>query len=131
MTDLLIIDDDTDLCYLITQILEPYQLNISSTPSLTEAEQYIRGTKVRTVLLDHHVADGAALDFIATIHQIDQTINVLVTSNSMSRVFEQQALAKGATLFLPKPFNYQQVLELGLLAGDKKKTSEEAESYSS
>src|SRR4051812_45180128 len=63
----LIIDDEIDICYLLSGILKQKKLKTSYVNSLSAAEVALRNDPPSLIFLDNHLPDGFGLDFIGYI----------------------------------------------------------------
>ena len=100
----MIVEDERDLCYLMSFYLNKQNVDTSCSYSIKEAEQNIESYSPTFVLLDNNLPDGLGTDFIPTIksHNPDTKV-VMITAHDHPDV-SADAFNKGADYFLRKPF---------------------------
>lgn len=106
----LIIEDDMDLCFLLTVILKSKNIPSSFVNTISEAKKECHRLNPPVIFLDNHLPDGLGVNFIAYAKaNYPETKIVMITgrSNEMNR---KQALANGAEFFVAKPFNADELL---------------------
>jgi DNA-binding response OmpR family regulator len=108
----LIIDDDADLCALLTLILEEQNFEVEIVHTLGEAEKCLGHYIPSLIFLDHHLPDGYGIDFIPTIKSLDENANIVVITADPSGAMRQRALGEGSTYFLSKPFSTRSVYDV-------------------
>ena len=69
----LIIDDEIDICYLLSGILRAKKLQVSYVNSLTEATLALQTQNPEIIFLDNHLPDGLGVDFIRHIKETHPT----------------------------------------------------------
>lgn len=101
----LIVEDDPDICYLLTGILRQKQLDSSFVNNISDAMHALQKTTPDVVLLDNHLPDGLGVDFISYIKSnFPQTRVILMTAHDTG--FDKTiALNNGADYFIGKPFS--------------------------
>ena len=109
----MIIDDDEDLCQLLTAMLESRKILAMPITSLQEAEECLTYMKPTVVFLDNSFPDGLGINFIRSIHSADQDIKIIMMTADSALWIEQKAKAEGINYFLKKPFN-QKLLDNAL-----------------
>ena len=102
----LIVDDDPDLCHLLGGILRNRNLQVGIASNLNAAEACISEMNPFIIFLDHNLPDGAGIDFIAQIAEMDPDIQVVLMTADSTPGIEVKAFEKGADHFLVKPFTY-------------------------
>jgi DNA-binding NtrC family response regulator len=113
----LIIDDDVDICFLLTLILKNKNIQSVYVNSIAEAKTAFQKYKPEIVFLDNHLPDGVGIEFIPSIKKICPDIKVLMITAHNSDSNKKKAVSNGAEYFIGKPFNMDeisQVLEIVL-----------------
>jgi len=100
----MIIDDDEDLCQLLTVMLETRKILAMPITSLQEAEECLTYMKPTVIFLDNSFPDGLGVNFIRNIHSADQDIKIIMMTADSASWIEQKAKAEGINYFLKKPF---------------------------
>jgi two-component system OmpR family response regulator len=105
MVKALIIDDEIDICYLLSSILKNKDVLPEYVNSLSEATTALAKSIPAIIFLDNHLPDGMGIDFIRYIKKnFPETKIVMITAydNSSDR---NKALQLGADGFIGKPFS--------------------------
>lgn len=106
-TKALIIDDDTDLCMMLTSMVNMLVPQVKSAQTLRQGKQMVAEFKPDVIFLDNNLPDGHGLDAIEDIRQaLPEAFIVFITAMD---AHHDEALAKGADLFLAKPFTYNSI----------------------
>jgi DNA-binding response OmpR family regulator len=107
MGNVLVVDDELDICILLTKQLKKLGFQTSSCQSIQEARIKISTSSFDLYFVDLNLADGSGYDLIETIRDVDQKTKIIVIS-----AFEgerQKILQAGASLFVPKPFTNEMI----------------------
>ena len=107
----LIVDDETDVCYLLSSILQYKNLQASYVNSIGEAKRVLREDNHSIVFLDNHLPDGFGINFIDEIKKINPLVKIIMitahdTKNDRNRAHEQ-----GVDQFIGKPFARESILK--------------------
>lgn len=105
----LIIDDEYDICFLLSRILRTNNLTVEFVNSLEGGRVLLEKFNPGVIFLDNHLPDGFGIDFIDYVkNKYPNTKVVMVTAHDTSED-RQKALQKGADLFISKPFSAAQI----------------------
>lgn len=105
----LIIDDEYDICFLLSRILRTSNLSVQFVNSLEDGRASLETSTPSILFLDNHLPDGYGIDFISYVKEkYPSTKVVMVTAHDTSED-RQKALQKGADVFIPKPFSAAQI----------------------
>ncbi len=100
----LIIDDETDICYLLSTLLKQKNLETEYVNTLTDATMALKKDTPEIIFLDNHLPDGLGMNFIEHIKShYPQTKIVMITAHDTA-ADRQKALREGADYFIGKPF---------------------------
>jgi DNA-binding NtrC family response regulator len=99
----LIIDDEMDICYLLSSLLREKKLTTQSVFDLAQAKSILNDIKPDIIFLDNHLTDGLGLDFIPIIKQVSPLSKVIMITAYDDSASKQQAYARGADDFISKP----------------------------
>jgi DNA-binding response OmpR family regulator len=100
----LIIDDEIDICYLLSSILRTKNLQVNYVNSLTEATAALVKQDPEIIFLDNHLPDGLGVDFITQLkltHPQSKIVMITAFDNFSDR---SKAFANGVDTFISKPF---------------------------
>jgi DNA-binding response OmpR family regulator len=106
---LLVVDDDRDLCHLVTQYLEPEGFTVSAAHNGNEgAKQGIEGD-YELIVLDVMLPDKKGFDVLRDIRERVKTPVLMLTAkgDEFDRIL---GLELGADDYLPKPFNPRELI---------------------
>jgi len=101
----LIIDDETDICYLLGNILRQRNYHTTYASSLTEAGKLLESQNDFTLIfLDNHLPDGYGISFINRVKEkIPYAQLVMITAHD-ANADKEKAARNGADFFIGKPF---------------------------
>lgn len=100
----LIIDDETDICYLLSTLLKQKNLETEFVNTLSDAALSLRKEVPGIIFLDNHLPDGLGMNFIEYIkHNYPSSKIVMITAHDTA-ADKKKALSSGADLFISKPF---------------------------
>jgi CheY-like chemotaxis protein len=101
-----IIDDETDICYLLSTILKQKSIHTLVAGSLSEAEKVLKkNPDPQYIFIDNNLPDGSGLGYITTLRKNNpSSIIVMITAHD-SPGNKEKARARGANDFIGKPFS--------------------------
>lgn len=105
----LIIDDELDICFLLSGILKQKKLRTSYVNSLSDAKIALRNDPPAIVFLDNHLPDGIGLDFIQHVKNNYPLIKIVMITAHDSSAERKRAYTEGADFFLSKPFTREMI----------------------
>jgi two-component system, OmpR family, response regulator len=105
----LIIDDEYDICFLLSRILRTTNLSVQFVNSLEDGKTSLETSTPGILFLDNHLPDGYGIDFISYVKEKYPSIKVVMVTAHDTNEDRQKALQKGADVFIPKPFSAAQI----------------------
>jgi CheY-like chemotaxis protein len=108
--NILIIDDEKDLCSLLSDALRERMFNVSIANTLKEATAYLDREMPDAVFLDLKLPDGNGMDILSQIKNIHPETIVFIISAYGSEETREEASEKGAYAFIDKPFTEDEIL---------------------
>ena len=108
--DILIIDDEGDLCWLLSSILQSKGYGVSTANTISEGLARLK-EQPDLLFLDLKLPDGDGMDILPAIRAVaPQTLVVIISAYGCE---EKKGTAKdaGVVSFLDKPFTGQQILD--------------------
>lgn len=105
----LIIDDEIEICYLLTNILRNRGIQTSYVYSLTEAEKYLEQNEPAIIFLDNHLPDGLGIEFLDYIRNRYPDVKVTIITGHELQNDMETAVSKGAIDFVRKPFTQEKI----------------------
>jgi DNA-binding response OmpR family regulator len=113
MGSVLVVDDEVDICSLLTQQLKKLGFQTSYFLTIGDALKNLSTTSYDLIFVDLNLTDGSGYDLITALRKIDEEVKVIVISAYDTE--RNKALANGANLFvLPEKLNHS--LSLNLLS---------------
>lgn len=100
----LIIDDEIDICYLLSGILRQKNILTNYVNNLADAIIELRKTQPSVVFLDNHLPDGLGIDFVEHIKINYPQAKIIMITAYDTQTDRQQAINKGVDVFIGKPF---------------------------
>lgn len=100
----LIVDDEMDVCYLLSSILKYKNLQTRYVNSIGEAKRALKEDRPSIIFLDNHLPDGFGMNFIDEIKRLNPEVKIVMitahdTNNDRNRAYEH-----GVDQFIGKPF---------------------------
>ena len=109
--DVLIVEDELDICYLLTGMLKKRNLHTSYVTTLFAAEKELSIINPDILFIDNHLPDGYGVDFISGIKQTHPLIKIVMITAHDSREDKNRALKQGADYFIGKPFTTETIMD--------------------
>lgn len=109
--NILIIDDEKDLCSLLHDTLSERKYNVAIANTKKDGMGYMRKKRPDLVFLDLKLPDGDGLKLIPKIKKIHPKTLVNVISAYGSEESKEEAKEKGAYSFIDKPFTEKEILK--------------------
>lgn len=104
MSNVLIIDDEIDICYLLSGILKHKNMQPNYVNSLSDAIEALKKQKPSLIFLDNHLPDGMGMDFIDHIKKNSPTTKIIMITAYDTSADRSKALELGVDGFIGKPF---------------------------
>ncbi|HXB08619.1 MAG TPA: response regulator [Puia sp.] len=108
MTDthkVLIVDDELDICYLLSGMLKQRNFQTGFVNTLSDAKLALQTDTPSLIFLDNHLPDGFGLDFIPIVKQDYPDVKVIMITAHDSAQDRKKAYDGGVDLFIAKPLN--------------------------
>ena len=109
--DVLIVEDELDICYLLSGILRKKNLHTSYVTTLLAAAKELSMINPDILFIDNHLPDGYGVDFISGIKQTHPLIKIVMITAHDSRDDKNKALKQGADYFIGKPFTIETIMD--------------------
>ena len=107
----LIVDDETDICYLLSNILKQRDIQTTFAGSLAEADKMLQSPNYfYYVFLDNHLPDGLGINQIKRWKEKFPAIHVIMITAHDSYEERKKATRDGADYFISKPFSKEVIL---------------------
>lgn len=109
-TKVLIIDDELDICVLLTGILMQKNISAKYVTTLSEARTLLKEENPDIIVLDNHLPDGRGLDFIPVLQKDFLQDKIIMISAFDGKEENRKAMESGVLEFISKPFNKEDIL---------------------
>lgn len=100
----LIIDDDSDLSYLLSEVFRSENIETLIAHSLFEAKQLLKNKLPTIVVLDNTLPDGNGVDFLPYLKSQLKELEVIFITGDYDSNFDEYSLPE-ISHFLHKPFS--------------------------
>lgn len=109
MKDILIVDDDKDLSFIISEMLESYGYSVTTTESGDEAFSLLTQRSFHLLLLDINLPDTTGLELCKELRRVSQ-VPVIFASARTSESDRITGFDIGGDDYLPKPYSMKELL---------------------
>jgi DNA-binding response OmpR family regulator len=106
----LIVDDEIDVCYLLSSILKYENLQASYVNSISEAKKVLKEGHHSIVFLDNHLPDGFGINFIEEMRKLNPRVKIVMITAHDTNSDRNRAYEKGVDQFIGKPFTRESVV---------------------
>jgi len=107
--NILIIEDEDDLCWLLSNILKDKGYNVSIANTISKGVACLKELP-DLVFLDLKLPDGDGMDIISKIDEISPESLVTIISAYGSKEVMDEVMKKGVYSFIDKPFAEENIL---------------------
>src|SRR5208283_4493707 len=101
----LVVDDEPDLCELLSITLERMDLSPRTADSVAEAQRVLKTERFDLCLTDMQLPDGDGLDLVQWMQQYSPSVPVAVITAHGNMETAVRALKVGAFDFVSKPLD--------------------------
>ena len=109
MNRILVVDDEIEICLLVTRYLRKMGFEAEYALSISDALNKITMTPYDLLFVDLNLADGSGYDLIHILQESKISSKIIIISAYDSE--RQKALQKGAALFIAKPFTRKSIAD--------------------
>lgn len=109
MKDILIIDDDKDLSFIISEMLESYSYNVTCAESCEQAFDLLSRKSFSLILLDINLPDGTGFEVCSELRKASG-VPVIFASARTSENDRINGFDIGGDDYLPKPYSMKELL---------------------
>jgi len=115
----LIVDDEADICYLLSSILKQANIQAVLAGSITEAEKILESRNpFYYVFLDNFLPDGLGINQVKKWKERYPSIHLVMITAHDSYQERNKAKVDGADHFLSKPFSKELILNTIVATSD-------------
>ena len=105
----LVVDDENDICYLLSGILKRKHLQAVCVSTLKEASLALSAQNPAILFLDNHLPDGSGIDHISKIKREHPGTKIIMITANDTQLDKDKALNAGADRFIGKPFTREMI----------------------
>lgn len=109
MSRVLVVDDEEEICVLVTQYLKKLGYDVTYSQSIKDAIRRIATSSYDLLFVDLSLSDGSGYDLMNALRELNAPSKVIVISAHDNE--RPEALQRGASLFLAKPFSKKAIVE--------------------
>jgi two-component system response regulator AtoC len=106
---ILLVDDEPDIIEVIQDRLEAYGFTVITAGTGLEALKKLSVEKFDGVFLDVKMPEMGGIEALEEIRKRDKKIPVIIITSSSSREAAIEAIAKGASEYILKPFEWEEL----------------------
>ena len=111
-TNVMIVEDEKDLCHLLEIILKKQNLSTACANSIAEAKQTINSLEPSVLFVDNHLPDGSGTDFIGQVRLLYPDTKIIMITAYDGSTDVEKAFTNGADYFISKPFSSSTIKNL-------------------
>jgi DNA-binding NtrC family response regulator len=100
----LIVDDEDDVCFLLSAILRHKNLQAKYVGSLRDAKRVLMEDIPSIIFLDNHLPDGFGVNFIEEIKRLYPHVKIVMITAHDTTADKDKAYLEGVDQFIGKPF---------------------------
>jgi two-component system, NtrC family, response regulator HydG len=105
MIKILIVDDDIDMCWVLSEVLKEEGYDTNIVHDKMSALSILSKQKYDIIILDYKIGDDDGLTILGQLIEKKQTGAVIMISAYGNNVIRKKALENGAFAFIDKPFD--------------------------
>ena len=109
MRRILIIDDDADLSFIISEMLTSYGYDVTCAESAAEAFDILEGNTFHLLLLDINLPDSTGFELCRELRRVS-TVPVIFASARTDENDRIEGFDIGGDDYLPKPYSMKELL---------------------
>lgn len=106
----LVVDDEVDVCFLLSNILKNKNFQVSCVNSISDARKMLINNNHSIIFLDNHLPDGFGINFIGEIKKITPQIKIIMITAHDTKSDKDKAYLEGVDQFIGKPFTRDNIL---------------------
>ncbi len=105
----LIIDDEYDICFLLSRVLKNNHMDVEFVLSIHEGKSYLDKFNPNVLFLDNHLSDGLGMDFISYVKKNHPSTKIVMVSAHNTAEDKKKAISEGVDAFISKPFSVAEI----------------------
>jgi CheY-like chemotaxis protein len=105
----LVVDDEEDILEVIQDRLEAYGFTVATAGNGLEALKKLSTERFDGIFLDVKMPEMGGIEALEQIRKSDTKIPIIIITSSSTREAAIEAMAKGATEYVLKPFEWEEL----------------------
>ena len=105
----LIVEDEIDICFLLTGILRKKNLHTAYVNNIHDAQSLLTIQHPSILFLDNNLPDGSGVDLIQSLKNTHPLMRIIMITADDTLANKNKALREGADFFIGKPFTMEQI----------------------
>ena len=105
----LVVDDEEDIVEVIQDRLEAYGFTVVTAGTGREALEKLSLEKFDGIFLDVKMPEVGGIEALEEIRKRDRMIPIIIITSSSTREAAIEAIAKGASEYVLKPFEWEEL----------------------
>ncbi len=105
----LIVEDEIDICFLLTGILRKKNLQTAYVNNIHDAKSMLSTEHPSILFLDNNLPDGHGVDCIQGIKMSHPSMRIIMITADDTLSNKNKALKAGADSFIGKPFTMDEI----------------------
>ena len=105
----LIVEDEIDICFLLTGILRKKNLQTAYVNNIHDAKSILTTEHPSILFLDNNLPDGHGVDYIQGMKNSHPLMRIIMITADDTLANKNKALKAGADSFIGKPFTMDQI----------------------
>jgi two-component system OmpR family response regulator len=103
----LIVDDEVDICFLLSNLLKKKNYQTQSAFDIHQAKLALANYNPSVVFLDNHLTDGLGMNFIPFIKKNYPSTKIIMITAYDDKESKQEAYSNGVDEFISKPLRWE------------------------
>ena len=108
--DALVVDDEKDICFLLSGILRKKKFQAKCVNTLKDAERSLSELNPALLFLDNKLPDGYGIEHISKVREKHPYTKIIVITANDTNLDKERALNAGADYFIGKPFHSETII---------------------
>jgi CheY-like chemotaxis protein len=105
----LVVDDEADIVEVIQDRLEAYGFTVATAGNGLEALKKLSMERFDGIFLDVKMPEMGGIEALEEIRKKDKKIPIIIITSSSTREAAIEAMAKGASEYVLKPFEWEEL----------------------
>lgn len=111
MPNILIIDDDINICETFESLLSRLQYNCATAQTIAQGFDLLRKREFDVLFLDVRLPDGNGLDYLSDISHFDNPPEVIILTGDGDPAGAETAIQRGVWDYLVKPASIKEITQ--------------------